>query len=112
MSTKTLLSWRTSALRARRGGAEGDAGDGDGHDRELPVVLELPAPPIRCPAPPDSGAGEGEEDVVERGWCTDVVDGDARLVEGPHDRRGEPPALGTGARSRRPSWLTWTAPAT
>ncbi len=57
--------------------------------------------------------GESEEDVVER-WLVDlhVVHGDTSAVERPDHGGGEAGALRTGARSRRPSWLTWTSPDT
>ena len=57
-------------------------------------------------------AGQGEEDVVEgRLVDLDVVDGDARLVQGPDHRGSQAGAVAAPRRrSRRPSSLTATGP--
>jgi len=115
VSTATLLSWRTSRCpRDRPAGGESRVVDGHGSTASIssaddPVPGAPPSVLLRHRV-----AGEGEEHVVERRLGERTTSstscpprrGHATIVV------ASPSPLRTGARRRRPSWLTWIAPST
>jgi len=88
VSTATLLSWRTSRCR-RDGATAGASPRGDnGHGNATSISASDGSARLRHRSQAlISGAGEGEEHIVERGLVEGhVIDGYARLVERTHDR--------------------------